>query len=91
VEETAASPVEIDTWTPDSGVTDALTHFCQGKEGASLHGSVRRANDIPFNPEGTTERVERADEEQLEADDSDGSQASSAGERARCEHRAGQR
>jgi hypothetical protein len=58
-----------------------LTHFFQGKEGASLDGYVRTANDILFNPEGTIERVERAYEEQLEAED-DGSQTSLAGERA---------
>jgi hypothetical protein len=58
-----------------------LTHFFQGKEGTSLDGYVRTANDILFNPEGTIERVERAYEEQLEADE-DGSQTSLAGERA---------
>ena len=65
-----------------SGVTYALTHFFQGKEGASLDGYVRTTNDILFNPEGTIERVERADEEQLEADGDNGSQASLAGKRA---------
>jgi len=81
-EANAASPVEIDMWTLHSGATYALTHFFQGKEGASLDGYVRTANDILFNPEGTIERVERAYEEQLEADGADGAQASLAGERA---------
>ncbi|MFU1783054.1 hypothetical protein ACM16X_16925 [Haloarcula japonica] len=81
-EANAASPFEIDMWTLHSGATYALTHFFQGKEGASLDGYVRTANDILFNPEGTIERVERAYEEQLEADGDDGSQASLAGERA---------
>ena len=81
-EANAASPIEIDMWTLHSGATYALTHFFQGKEGASLDGYVRTANDILFNPEGTIERVERAYEEQLETDGDDGSQASLAGERA---------
>jgi hypothetical protein len=81
-EANAASPFEIDMWTLHSGATYALTHFFQGKEGASLDGYVRTANDILFNPEGTIERVERAYEQQLEADGDDGSQASLAGERA---------
>ncbi|WP_210425047.1 hypothetical protein [Halorussus halobius] len=80
-EANAASPVEIDMWTLHSGATYALTHFFQGKEGASLDQYVRIANDILFNPEGTIERVEQAYEQELEADD-DGSQASLAGERA---------
>ncbi len=81
-EANAASPVLIDMWTLHSGATYALTHFFQGKEGASLDGYVRTANDILFNPEGTIECVERAYEEQLEADDDDGSQGSLAGEQA---------
>jgi hypothetical protein len=81
-EANATSPVEIDMWTLHSGATYALTHFFQGKEGASLDGYVRTANDILFNPEGTIKRVERAYEEQLEAGGDDGSQASLAGERA---------
>ena len=81
-EANAASPLEIDMWTLHSGATYALTHFFQGKEGTSLDQYVRVANDILFNPEGTIERVERAYEEQLEADGDDGSQASLAGERA---------
>jgi hypothetical protein len=62
--------------------TYALTHFFQGKEGASLDQYVRIANDILFNPEGTIERVEQAYEEHLVADGDDGAQASLAGERA---------
>jgi len=81
-EANAVSPVEIDMWRLHSGATYALTHFFQGKEGASLDGYVRTANDILFNPEGTIERVKRAYEEELEADEDDGSQASLAGERA---------
>ncbi|ELY79722.1 hypothetical protein C487_06228 [Natrinema pallidum DSM 3751] len=81
-EANATSPFEIDMWTLHSGATYALTHFFQGKEGTSLDQYVRVANDILFNPEGTIERVERAYEEQLEADGEDGSQASLAGERA---------
>nr|WP_206425163.1 hypothetical protein [Halosimplex salinum] len=80
-EANAASPFEIDMWTLHSGATYALTHFFQGKEGASLDQYVRIANDILFNPEGTIERVEQAYKQELEADD-DGSQASLAGERA---------
>ena len=75
-EANAASPVEIAMWTLHSGATYALTHFFQGKEGASLDGYVRTANDILFNPEGTIERVERAYRERLEADSDDGSPAS---------------
>nr|WP_217900849.1 hypothetical protein [Halorubrum ezzemoulense] len=81
-EANAASPFEIDMWTLHSGATYALTHFFQGKEGASLDQYVRIANDILFNPEGTIERVEQAYEQELEADGDDGSQASLAGERA---------
>nr|WP_206664955.1 MULTISPECIES: hypothetical protein [Halorubrum] len=81
-EANAASPFEIDMWTLHSGATYALTHFFQGKEGASLDQYVRIANDILFNPESTIERVEQAYEQQLEADGDDGSQASLAGERA---------
>jgi len=81
-EANAASPFEIDMWTLHSGATYALTHFFQGKEGASLDQYVRIANDILFNPEGTIECVEQAYEQQLEADGDDGSQASLAGERA---------
>lgn len=59
----AADPFVVDLWTLHSGVTYALTHFFRGREGASLDGYVRVANDILFNPEGTVERVERAYEE----------------------------
>jgi len=81
-EANVASPFEIDMWTLHSGATYALTHFFQGKEGASLDQYVRIANDILFNPEGTIERVEQAYEQELEADGDAGSQASLAGERA---------
>lgn len=81
-EANATSPFEIDMWMLHSGATYALTHFFQGKEGASLDGYVRTANDILFNPEGTIERVEQAYEQQLDAADSDGTQSSLAGERA---------
>ena len=81
-EANAASPFEIDMWTLHSGATYALTHFFQGKEGASLDQYVRIANDILFNPEDTIERVEQAYEQELAADGDDGSQASLAGERA---------
>jgi hypothetical protein len=81
-EANTASPFVIDMWTLHSGATYALTHFFQGKEGTSLDGYVRTANDILFNPEGTIERVEQAYEQQREAEDGDGSQASLAGERA---------
>nr|WP_245851722.1 hypothetical protein [Halorubrum persicum] len=77
-----ASPFEIDMWTLHSGATYALTHFFQGKEGASLDQYVRIAKDILLNPEGTIERVEQAYEQELAADGDDGSQASLAGERA---------
>ncbi|GAB3421594.1 hypothetical protein GCM10027435_25510 [Haloparvum alkalitolerans] len=81
-EANAATPFEIDMWTLHSGATYALTHFFQGKEGASLDQYVRIANDILFNPEGTIERVEVAYEQQLDTDGDDGSQASLEGERA---------
>ena len=81
-EANAASPFEIDMWTLHSGATYALTHFFQGKEGASLDQYVRVANDILFNPEGTIARVEQAYEQQLDAEDDDGAQSSLAGERA---------
>jgi hypothetical protein len=81
-EANATSPFAIDMWTLHSGATYALTHFFQGKEGASLDQYVRVANDILFNPEGTIERVEQAYEQQLDAEDGDGSQSSLAGKRA---------
>ena len=81
-EANAASPFTIDMWTLHSGATYALTHFFQGKEGASLDQYVRVANDILFNPEGTIDQAEQAYEQQLDAEDGDGSQSSLAGERA---------
>lgn len=81
-EANAASPFEIDMWTLHSGATYALTHFFQGKEGASLDQYVRIANDILFNPEGTIERVKQAYEQQLETEGDEGTQSSLAGERA---------
>ena len=81
-EANAASPFTIDMWALHSGATYALTHFFQGKEGASLDQYVRVANDILFNPEGTIDRAEQAYEQQLDAEDGDGSQSSLAGERA---------
>ena len=70
-------------WTLHSSTTYALTHFFQGKEGASLDGHVRTANNILFNPEGTIERVNQAYEQQLETD-------GAIGHRRRV-HRTGQR
>jgi hypothetical protein len=64
----AADPFELDMWTLHSGATYALTHFFRGKEGDSLDGYVRTANDILFNPDGTLERVEREYEQQAEAE-----------------------
>ena len=81
-EANAASPFTIDMWTLHSGATYALTHFFQGKEGASLDQYVRVANDILFNPEGTIDQAEQAYEQQLDAEDGDRSQSSLAGERA---------
>jgi len=68
-------------WTLHSGATYALTHFFKGKEGSALDGYVRVANDILFNPEGTIDRVEQAYEEEVEAGDDGGTQASLNGER----------
>ena len=65
----ATDPFVIDLWTLHSGATYALTHFFRGREGASLDQYVRVANDILFNPEGTVERVERAYEEQVAANE----------------------
>ena len=79
-EANAPSPFTIDMWTLHSGATYALTHFFQGKEGAALDRYVRVANDILFNPEATVDRVERAYEAQLDAEE--GSQSSLDGERA---------
>ena len=80
-EANAARPSEIDVWTLHSGATYALTHFFKGKEGSALDQYVRVANDILFNPEGTIKRVEQAYEEEVEADDAGGTQASLSGER----------
>jgi hypothetical protein len=55
-------------WTLHSGATYALTHFFNGKEGASLDRYVRTANDVLFNPEATVDTVERAYERQAESD-----------------------
>jgi hypothetical protein len=79
-EANSASPFEIDMWTLHSGATYALTHFFKGKEGSALDQYVRVANDILFNPEGTIERVEQAYEEEVQAGDDDGAQASLNGE-----------
>ena len=81
-EANASNPFVIDMWTLHSGATYALTHFFRGKEGASLDEYVRIANDVLFNPEGTVERVQQAYEQQLEAEDSEGTQAALAGEQA---------
>jgi hypothetical protein len=48
-EANAASSFKIDMRTLHSGATYAPTHLFQGKEGASLDGYVRTANDILFN------------------------------------------
>jgi hypothetical protein len=69
----ANDPFEIDMWTLHSGATHALTHFFRGREGNSLDGYVRSANDILFNPETTLDRVERSYERQAEAE-TDGEQ-----------------
>jgi hypothetical protein len=61
-------PFEIDMWTLHSGATYALTHVFRGKEGASLDGYVRTANDILFNPEATVECVEQTYEQRAEAE-----------------------
>jgi hypothetical protein len=71
---TAADPFDLDVWTLHSGATYALTHFFRGKEGTSLDGYVRTANDILFNPEATIDRVEQTYEECAEAKTDDGGQ-----------------
>jgi hypothetical protein len=77
----AADPFVIDLWALHSGATYALTHFFRGREGSSLDGYVRVANDILFNPEGTIERVERAYEATAAGGDGDeGEQAALGGE-----------
>jgi hypothetical protein len=63
----STDPFEIDMWTLHSGATHALTHFFRGREGNSLDGYVRSANDILFNPETTLDRVERSYERRAEA------------------------
>ena len=68
-EANAPDPFRIDMWTLHSGATYALTHFFKGKEGNSLDGYVRTANDVLFNPEGTVERVKAEYERQIEARD----------------------
>jgi len=68
-------------WTLHSGATYALTHFFKGKEGNSLNGYVRTANDVLFNPEGTVERVKAEYERQIKAEDG-GDQEGLDGERA---------
>ena len=81
-EANASDPFEIDLWTLHSGATYALTHFFTGREGASLDGYVRTANDILFNPEGTIERVKHTYQEQLEDNDRFHEEGGLAGERA---------
>ena len=56
----ADDPFEFDMWTLHSGATYALTHFFRGREGSSLDGYVRVANDVLFNPDVTIGRVEDA-------------------------------
>jgi hypothetical protein len=80
-EANAPDPFRIDMWTLHSGATYALTHFFKGKEGNSLDGYVRTANDVLFNPEGTVERVKAEYEQQIEADD-DHTQGGLDGEQA---------
>jgi hypothetical protein len=75
----APDPFSIDMWTLHSGATHALTHFFRGKEGSSLDGYVRIANDILFNPEATLDRVEGEYERRIEAD-GDGDEQRSLGE-----------
>ena len=68
-EANAPDPFRIDMWTLHSGATYALTHFFKGKEGSSLDGFVRTANDVLFNPEGTVERAREEYERQVETGD----------------------
>jgi len=75
----APDPFTIDMWTLHSGATHALTHFFRGKEGSSLDGYVRLANDILFNPEATLERVETEYEQRMETE-RDGDDQQSLGE-----------
>jgi hypothetical protein len=55
----ADDPFDIDLWTLHSGATHALTHGFRGREGSSLDGYVRAANDLLFNPEVVLGRVTR--------------------------------
>ena len=80
-EANAPDPFRIDMWTLHSGATYALTYFLKGKEGNSLDGYVRTANDVLFYPEGTVERVRAEYERQIEAGDG-GDQEGLDGERA---------
>jgi hypothetical protein len=53
----AEDPFDIGLWTLHSGATHALTHGFRGREGSSLDGYVRAANDLLFNPEVVLGRV----------------------------------
>ncbi|MFC5971396.1 hypothetical protein ACFPYI_08655 [Halomarina salina] len=68
----AVNPFEIDMWTLHSGATYALTHHFRGKEGTSLDGYQRVANDVLFNPEATIDRVQQAYEQQTEEVEQEG-------------------
>ncbi|ELZ27048.1 hypothetical protein C474_16899 [Halogeometricum pallidum JCM 14848] len=69
----ATNVFDIDMWTLHSGATHALTHFFTGKEGTSLDGYVRIANDMLFNPSRTIEVVRDTYEQQaVEAASEDG-------------------
>jgi len=80
-EANAPDPFRIDMWSLHSGATYALTHFFKGKEGNSLDGYARTANDLLFNPEGAVERVKSEYERQIKAEDG-GDQEGLKGERA---------
>lgn len=68
----AADPLNIDLWTLHSGATYALTHFYSGKEGASLDGYVRVANDLLFNPEATLDLLRDEYKRRAQAEAKDG-------------------
>ena len=68
----AANPFAIDMWTLHSGATYALTHHFRGKEGASLDGYQRVANDVLFNSEATIDRVQQAYEQQSDEGEQEG-------------------
>jgi hypothetical protein len=68
----ASNPFAIDMWTLHSGATYALTHHFRGKEGASLDGYQRVANDVLFNPEATIDRVQQASEQHHDESDQEG-------------------